>query len=50
MMSAYCGLVSVPETHTRASTEYGPDFCDECSRAAEAWVTWPCEWAAKVAP
>jgi hypothetical protein len=34
-----------PATHTRASTTEGPDFCAECSRAAQEWVKWPCPTA-----
>lgn len=30
-------------THTKTSTDCGPDYCDECSRAAQEWVRWPCE-------
>ena len=29
-------------THTRTQTDCGPDFCDECSTAAQEWVRWPC--------
>jgi hypothetical protein len=30
-------------THTRTSTGgHGPDFCAECSGAANEWVQWPC--------
>lgn len=28
--------------HTRASTDAGPDYCKECSAAAQDWVKWPC--------
>jgi hypothetical protein len=30
-------------THTRESTPYGPDYCRECSEAADEWVQWPCK-------
>ncbi|MDQ6524301.1 hypothetical protein RB608_11850 [Nocardioides sp. LHD-245] len=39
-------------THTRTSTDSGPDFCRECSDAAGDWMEWPCpaqpieEWRA----
>lgn len=36
-------------THTRTSTDCGPDFCDECSRAAQEWVRWPCPAATSAA-
>jgi hypothetical protein len=31
-----------PSSHTRAQTDCGPDFCEECSSAAGDWVQWPC--------
>jgi hypothetical protein len=30
------------EQHTRTQTNGGPDFCKECSAAAQEWVEWPC--------
>lgn len=29
-------------SHTRTSTEHGPDYCLECSEARNEWVRWPC--------
>lgn len=29
-------------SHTRASTDCGPDYCHECSEALQSWVRWPC--------
>lgn len=33
-----------PPSHTRASTDFDsdPDYCRECSEAAQEWVSWPC--------
>jgi hypothetical protein len=32
--------------HTRVhDPEIGPPFCDECSRAVQDWVPWPCSLA-----
>ena len=34
--------------HTRTSTTHpdaGPDYCTECSDAAQDWVEWPCSGA-----
>lgn len=31
-----------PATHTRTSTDAGPDYCYECSEDEQAWVVWPC--------
>lgn len=28
--------------HTQASTDAGPDYCEECSQRAQAWIMWPC--------
>jgi hypothetical protein len=30
------------EGHNRSSTAGGPDYCDECSRAAQDLIKWPC--------
>ena len=35
-------------SHTRTSTTHpdaGPDYCAECSDAAQDWVEWPCSGA-----
>ena len=29
-------------THTRTSTDVGPDYCRECTEARGEWVRWPC--------
>lgn len=39
-----------PLTHTRTATPYGPDYCFECSDAAQDWVKWPCEASRRNAP
>lgn len=28
--------------HTQTATDTGPDYCRECSDAAQDWVSWPC--------
>ena len=35
-------IPGIAVTHTRSSTDAGPDYCDECSAAAGEWVKWPC--------
>jgi hypothetical protein len=43
-----------PARHTRTSTSGadagGPDFCAECSKAANDWVPWPCPSVAPAEP
>jgi hypothetical protein len=37
-VGAYFSVIS----HTRGSTQGGPDYCVECSEAIQEWVAWPC--------
>lgn len=36
-------LLAKVVSHTRTSTDAGPDFCLECSQAISEWVAWPCD-------
>jgi hypothetical protein len=41
-------LAAVEALHVRTPTDAGPDYCPECSEAAQEWVRWPCPTAAAV--
>jgi hypothetical protein len=42
--------LSLVVTHTKTSTDRGPDFCAECSEAIAEWVPWPCDQSTRVLP
>jgi hypothetical protein len=30
------------DSHTRTTTDVGPDYCQQCSEREQDWVRWPC--------